>query len=525
LSCHYGYKCRGFDQGVAGIYDNVEGMNEGSKQGILATRLLVRFARYLGWWIVGFLGGVLVLSFVWAQGLPEIQFWHERSGLDEYVIDLDDLSGTGIEDYLKHEDEIFDAMAALLRENEHVTRNLSLSRYNPGSRTNAANHSVNWNRTFYLDAADEKGLALTTHGLSDSPYSTRAIGQGLHTKGFDVLGLRVPGHGTMPGVLQHTSWEDFRDAYELAVDGLVGSASNTKPLVLVGYSNGAALAVDYTIRYLMGEVPHRPDLLILISPAIRVSAIASFARVQRWVSYIPGMGKLSWLDNVMEFDPYKYNSFPVTAGEEINKLTGRLRSGLDRLESIDGLASLPRIIVFQSVVDATIPPSGAIDDLLRRRPQGSGDELVLFDVNRQIEIAQFTNGREARLLDDLDNDGELPFRYTLVTNRNDRSFEAIARTREAGSKHTRVDEIGLSWPDNVFSLSHVALPFPPDDPIYGAEAASEDGLVNLATIDVRGERGVLVVSMDQLTRLRYNPFYSYMDQRIELAIRSLTVNQ
>ena len=59
----------------------------------MLVRLLLRFAKYLGWWLLGFLGGLLVLSFIWAQGLPDLQFWHQRSVVDEYVLELDDLRG------------------------------------------------------------------------------------------------------------------------------------------------------------------------------------------------------------------------------------------------------------------------------------------------------------------------------------------------------------------------------------------------------------------------------------------------
>ena len=485
------------------------------------TRLLIRFAKYLGWWLLGFTAGLLVLSLIWAQGLPDLHYWHKRSVVDKYILELDNLEGRSIPEYLAHEDEIFDEMEVLVNKNAALTMATPLSRYNPTSRSNAANYPVNWNRSFYLDSTEESGLAVLAHGLSDSPYSTRAIGELLHREKFDVFGLRVPGHGTMPGVLQHTRWEDFRYAFELAVDGMVRSAGQKRPLVLVGYSNGAALAVDYAIRNLQGEVPHRPDLLILVSPAIRVSAVANFARFQRWVSYIPGLGKLSWLSNQMEFDPYKYNSFPVTAAEEINLLTGRIRSSLESLDASNELGSFPRIIVFQSAVDATIPASGVIDGLMLRRPPASGDELVLFDVNREARYVEFINRNHEEMLTSLETADSLPFTYTLVTNRNKNTLEAVARTKPAGTSTTHSRDTGLYWPKNVFSLSHVALPFPPDDPIYGVDGPENDNKVNLGSIDARGERGVLMVSMDQLYRLRYNPFFGYMEDRITNSLREL----
>ncbi len=102
------------------------------------TRLLVRFSKYLGWWLLGFAGGLLVLSLIWAQGLPNLQFWHKRSVVDEYILELDNLVGRSIPEYLAHEDVIFDEMAVLINKNAALTKDTPLSRYNPTSRSNAA---------------------------------------------------------------------------------------------------------------------------------------------------------------------------------------------------------------------------------------------------------------------------------------------------------------------------------------------------------------------------------------------------
>jgi hypothetical protein len=69
-------------------------------------------------------------------------------------------------------------------------------------------------------------------------------------------------------------------------------------------------------------------------------------------------------------------------------------------------------------------------------------------------------------------------------------------------------------------LSHVALPFAPDDPIYGdpsGRTAAYAGLP-LGTLQPRGETSVLTVSSSQILRLRHNPFFAYVEQRIEAAI-------
>ena len=67
----------------------------------------------------------------------------------------------------------------------------------------------------------------------------------------------------------------------------------------------------------------------------------------------------------------------------------------------------------------------------------------------------------------------------------------------------------------MFSLSHIALPFPTSDGLYGIDPdPAEDFGVNLGALAVRGERGTLIVNQDFLTRMSSNPFFPYMLERI-----------
>jgi hypothetical protein len=68
-------------------------------------------------------------------------------------------------------------------------------------------------------------------------------------------------------------------------------------------------------------------------------------------------------------------------------------------------------------------------------------------------------------------------------------------------------------------MSHVAIPFPLDDPIYGLRTNPDD--FSLGDITPRGERGALAVSVTQFTRLRHNPFYPHMNDRILDFLRPL----
>jgi hypothetical protein len=74
--------------------------------------------------------------------------------------------------------------------------------------------------------------------------------------------------------------------------------------------------------------------------------------------------------------------------------------------------------------------------------------------------------------------------------------------------------LDVNWPPRVLSLSHIALPFPPDDPLYGRYPPDDDRIIYLGGTALRGERGLHQLPGDWLLRMRYNPFYRSMENRL-----------
>ena len=104
---------------------------------------------------------------------------------------------------------------------------------------------------------------------------------------------------------------------------------------------------------------------------------------------------------------------------------------------------------------------------------------------------------------------------TLITNIDPSSLDVAERSVAPGATTIDTRPLGLAWPRDVFSLSHVAIPFPLSDPIYGRdESAVPAGTIRLGLLSPRGERSVFSVPSDTLMRLTCNPFFTYMDARI-----------
>ena len=154
-----------------------------------------------------------------------------------------------------------------------------------------------------------------------------------------------------------------------------------KPFLAGGYSTGAALVTLYALRSTDDPSLPRPARLYLVSAAIGVSKLAVLTNVMAGLSFVPYFEKSKWLEVFPEYDPYKYNSFPVNAANQIWALTRELQSELAEAEERGTSGSMPPITAFQSLVDATILASDVVRGLLMRLPR-EDSELVVFDVNR-----------------------------------------------------------------------------------------------------------------------------------------------
>jgi hypothetical protein len=284
--------------------------------------------------------------------------------------------------------------------------------------------------------------------------------------------------------------------------------------------------VNYAVEALRhraesGVTLHRPDGIVLISPMIAITPMAEFTEVYPTVARLTGEEKLSWSNIEPEIDPFKYSSWPTNASLQAHRITRRVQRGMDELVSDGRIAEFPPVLVVQSVADATVLAHGVIDTVLDKLPMGRG-EMILFDVNRAYQMeglmgTSFEREIRPRLErgradSSLTTSSTLPFALTLVTNRGTDSLEIVARTySDAPVMET---ELGLAWPQGVFSLSHVAPPIPPTDRVYGLGTADAPQLLPLGTFELRGERGVLSISPGLMMRMRFNPFYDWTEDRI-----------
>jgi alpha-beta hydrolase superfamily lysophospholipase len=462
----------------------------------------------------GALPGLVLLSAVLTGlvgcGSGEIPVWNSQQLSNEYSAG----HSQGIDSfraYLALEEKVFTQLDEQIYSATGRGPHFALARYSAGSISDPRQRQPDWNRSFELTREVPSAGALLLHGMTDSPYSLRALGQTLHQRGYQVVGLRLPGHGTAPSGMTRVSWQDMSAAVELAMTHL-GNRVGDKPIHIIGYSTGAALALDYALQLEQGRPSPPATSLVLISPAIGISPAAALAKWKRRLGLLPGLAGMAWLQIEPEFDPYKYNSFATNAAEQVHALTSSVASRIAARNQPGKM--LPPILVLKSTVDATVSNDAVVDRLLMHLAPNR-HQLVLFDINRFAANASLLVDDPGPFTTRLIEDQQLPFGFTLVANEDSgsRSVKAYYKAPYSG-KLSRSEALDLAWPDGVFSLSHVALPFPPDDPLYGRYPPTNPHELFLGQQAFQGERGVLKIPGDFLLRLRHNPFYDYLESRV-----------
>jgi alpha-beta hydrolase superfamily lysophospholipase len=458
----------------------------------------------LGASVVLLIGGVLYL-----ESRADLARWHlvylDQEFTTETPIDSFDA-------YLELEERLFHQLDTDVYGQQATKDERQSYRYHRGNLADPALWPVNWNRSFQLAIDNPKAGVLLLHGMSDSPYSLRALGKRLHAAGAWVIGQRLPGHGTLPSGLVEVTWQDMAAAVRLAIEHLATSIGD-RPLYVIGYSNGAALAVEYALSTL--EDPTLPSVagLGLISPAIGVSPAAALAVWQARLGHLLSLDKLAWNSIQPEYDPFKYGSFAVNAGDQVYRLTREIQRRFTALDATDALQRMPPVLAVQSAVDATVSTPALVQGLFARLPPG-GHELVLFDINRRSGIEPLLNTDPTAAIAALLADPQRSYALSVVTNQNPQSLQVVERRRRPEDPVVQVRDLNLSWPDDVYSLSHVALPFHASDPLYGSGPPVDSPGIHLGALDLRGERGVLQISAAEMLRLRWNPFYPYLEERL-----------
>ncbi len=481
---------------------------------VMVRRKVIGVSKHLALaMIYGSLGtavAALVAGILWLNSKPDLSIWHITVLKQEFRHD----DGTQtFEQYLTKENALFDELERRIYRRTASLPVEPFNRYFHSSLSDPSLWPSNWNRSFEWPNPDAEYGVLLIHGMSDSPYYMTHLARHFAERAH-VVALRLPGHGTVPSMLTTLEWQDLQSATALAADYLARQMGD-KPMMLVGFSTGAALGLNHTLTRLTVGTPPQFDAMVFLSPAMGLDPIAQGAWWQNRFGQWLGLEKLAWESLALEYHPFKYGSFAVNAGDVVYQLILANQALIAPL-SPEQIETMPPILTFNSVIDETVDTQALFESLYLTLGK-TEDELVLFDINRTWldnrlltqdpieDYALFLDASQTR------------FRTTIVENIGPGQPEVQAREIQTGD----AVPLGIAWPNDVHSLSHVALTIPESDPLLGPHRDRQRQHIHLGGRAVRGERGMLAIPSDELLRQKWNPFYPYLEARIDLWVERM----
>ena len=462
----------------------------------------VKKSTYLVWLMI--MGAVLLIilaATLYIKSLPALDIWHTTVLENEFTLDSD---VKDFDEYVKLEERLFEELDREIIAKLPKDKQSPMNRYTKNSLSNPKRWKQKWNRSFEMPVNDPKMGILLIHGMSDSPYSLHTQAAYLHKKDAYVVGIRLPGHGTVPSGLINATWQEMAAVVKMGMQHLKQKVGE-KPIQIIGYSTGAPLALHYTFDAINNNALPVPQKLLFYSPAIGVSAAAKFAILQKWAGALLHSDKLAWNTVLPEYDPFKYGSFSINAADQVYRLCKVVQEEFDTL----GEKPFPPVLTFASIVDATVSVPDIIGKLYERLPENN-NTLLLYDINNKyshnILIKEHFVDTIKRL------------RHTAV--QKNYTFELITDLNSGDGKvqliknHQNTQDLNLTWPLGMYSLSHVALPFSKNDPLYGDINAPKSPGIALGHLARYGEKMILQIPPGTLLRQRWNPFHDYTKMRV-----------
>ncbi|MDU6390151.1 MAG: alpha/beta hydrolase, partial [Pantoea sp.] len=251
---------------------------------------------------------------------------------------------------------------------------------------------------------------------------------------------------------------------------------------------------------------------------IGVTGYARFAGIAGWPALFPAFARTAWLNVAPEYNPFKYNSFPVNAARQSWLLTQALQAQIVQAARSGQISALAPVLTFQSVMDATVSTRAVVDALYHYLPR-NGSSLVIFDINQAANMSALFRAPLPSAVSRLLPAAPRAYAATVITNRTPVTYQTEARTINAGEVEERVKPLTLAWPQDMFSLSHIAVPFPLNDDLYGEQPDEKNRYgISLGDISLRGETSSLTVGPETFMRATSNPFFSEMMARINTQI-------
>jgi len=210
--------------------------------------------------------------------------------------------------------------------------------------------------------------ALLIHGFPGTPAEMRPLAPLLNSAGWTTRGLLLPGFGAQIDSLFQRTAQEWIDA---AVEALRSLQASHHPVVLIGYSMGAAVAIQTAARL-------KPDRLLLLAPFWKLGTRgqrAIFELSKPIVRHLKPFGRANFNDPRLRHLLGQFLQDANLDDPEVQQLIRRTKVPVDLLEQIYRLGQHARQLAAQIDIPTLIL-------------QGRRDPIVKPEFTRRL-VQQF----------------------------------------------------------------------------------------------------------------------------------------
>lgn len=172
---------------------------------------------------------------------------------------------------------------------------------------------------------------LLIHGYLAAPLEVSALATYLGRRGFWVYAPRLSGHGTAPADLATRTYRDWRESVDAGYAAVRAICSR---VVIGGFSNGAALALDLAAR-----LPEAPLGVFAVAPPMRLQDFSArfVPAVDMWNRLLKKVGAekatMEFVDNHPEHPHINYHRNPISGVHQLERLMDKVAGKLPRVQS------------------------------------------------------------------------------------------------------------------------------------------------------------------------------------------------
>lgn len=196
---------------------------------------------------------------------------------------------------------------------------------------------------------EPRGSVLLVHGFLSSPAELETYGVHLHGKGYNVLGVRLAGHGTSPCDLETRHWEEWLDSVRRGIEVLSAFATD---IFLIGNSTGGILGL-----HLAAEAPQKLKGVATVCAPMRIRdrgihLAGTLTRLAPLARFTPKLASaMTFRRSDTPYGDTNYRSIPLTSLVELKAL---MKASREQLKDV----TVP-VLVVQSRHDDVVEPDSA----------------------------------------------------------------------------------------------------------------------------------------------------------------------